>query len=115
MQMPTIPVRWPLYVILCIVSGYGLWISWRAHNGYKRDQAIPLQDIIFRWPLALTLAYSVTQIIRTIWIWVDLGNVYAVRVLNDPPGNDAMAAFNNGVLLTWVSIYVLFLYMRRHE
>jgi hypothetical protein len=113
--MPTVPIRWPLYLILALVSSCGLWISWKVRNGYTPEQAISLQDIIFRWPLALTLAYSIAQLFRTVWIWVDINNVYATRVLYDPPGNDIMAAINNGVLLTWASIYVLFLYLRRHE
>lgn len=113
--MPTIPVRWPLYVILGIVSAYGLYIGWKVRNGYTQDQPIALQDIVFRWPLALTLGYSLIQMARTIWVWVDPQEVFAVRIFNDPPGNDAMAAFSNGLILAWVSIYVLFLILRRRE
>jgi hypothetical protein len=36
-------------------------------------------------------------------------------MFGDPPANLVLATLTNGVLLSWVSVYVLFLYLRRHE
>jgi hypothetical protein len=113
MDMST-PTRWPLYIILCVVSGIGLWVSWSNHRERPND-ITSLQDIVFRWPLAFTLIYGLVSLARTIWLWIDPNDVSAIRMFGDPPANLVLATLTNGVLLSWVSVYVLFLYLRRHE
>jgi hypothetical protein len=75
---------------------------------------LELQDVVFRWPLALTLIYGLVAMGRTLWLWIDT-DASAVRIWGDPPTNLTLAVFANGVMLSWVSIYVLFLYLRRAE
>ena len=105
-------MRWPLFLILIVVSSVGLWIGRKIDKGLAPDEAAPLADAIFRIPLALTLVYGLLQWFRTLWYWVESSEPL---VLLDPPGNDAVAALANGLLLSWLSIYVLFLYLRRRQ
>lgn len=108
-----IPVRWPLYLILCVITITGLVVGRRTRQRYRPGDPVSLEDVIFRWPLVLTFIYGFVSMARTVWIWCDPS--FAVKVLEDPPGNIILAAFCNGIVLAWVGVYVLLLYMRRHR
>ncbi len=105
-------VYWPIFLVLCLVAGYGLWVGNKIING-SRSEDIILQDTLLRIPLALTFIFGATQILRTVWNWIDVDTVARSTLFRDPPGSDLMAAFNNGVLLSWAVVYVYFLWLRR--
>jgi hypothetical protein len=108
------PVRWPLFVFLAVISSLGLWIGY-AGRREEKSKIRNLQDTAFRCPEVLTLVYSLIAIGRAIWIWIDPLGQFTVRFLEDPPVSAVMTAYCNGLVLTWVAVYVLFLWIRGHE
>jgi hypothetical protein len=107
------PLRWPMYVVLTVIAAVGLWFG-SGFRARKAGEQLELQDVVFRGPEVLTILYGAISIARTVWIWIDPAGSFAVRVLEDPPGNAILAAYCNGLALAWVSAYVLLQYLRRH-
>ncbi len=112
MDILNMPVRWPIYFFLCVIAAAGLIVDLRAR--LKHNGGIAMQDYIFRWPLIFTFIYGVIQVVRTVYIWIDPGDGYAIRLFQDPPLNSLLAPFTNGILLSWVVVYILFRYSRGH-
>jgi hypothetical protein len=113
--MPNIPVRTILYFVVIIGAIVGLLEERRVRRERIPGQPLPLHIVTFRSATILSLLYGVIALGRTIWIWIDPTGAFAVRVLEDPPGNAVLAALVNGLVLTWLCTYVLYLYVRRHQ
>jgi hypothetical protein len=112
----SVPIRWPIYLILCIVSIAGLAFDYRTRHRIESSVGtISLQDYIFRWPLIFSLVYGSVLMGRTLFLWIDVDDVSSIGLFGDPPVNALLAVFGNGVILSWVCVYVLFLYLRRHR
>ena len=110
-----IPVKWPIYLFLCIISSWGLWISYRNQkNAAKRGFGPDLIDLVFVIPSTLTLIYGVLSMIRAILFWFNPG-LSGVGLFEDPPADQILAAFCNGIVLAWVGCYIIFLYLRRRH
>jgi hypothetical protein len=111
--MITFGFRWPIYLILCITAFIGLVNEWRARRIQVKGERLPLHIVTFRSITVITFLYALYSLGRTIWVWCDPNNIYAVPLWADPPGNVILAMVINGIALGWVATYLLYQYFRR--